>query len=646
MVQWGTAFMPLFAVAAVGTIACSDLSGLVGQGDRGDARADDGGGADGPADDGGGADGPADDGGGADGPVPAALFYVSAASGDDARDGASPSTAKKTIAAALVAAKAAPSLAELHICAGTYEETGLVLDAPISLKGGYGCATWTRLGGYGYPGFDTANETVIASTTSPTLLVQSASVTRATILDGLTILGPTGLATTSRALVVDTAAPTISNDKIIGGSGTSTTGDGSIALVLSTASSADIVHDQIEGGSGSTSATDGYGSVGVSLTPDVGAPHVHSNNIKGGTGSCTGANACAASVGATLDGTSLEAAQGNAFEENVVHGGAGSSAANHNSSIGVIVRGSVFADLVHNQIHGGAGTSSKGQKHGVLSTTTGKLRIRASRIFGGDGIDGFYGISVSGASLVELSNDMVHGGGYSAGVCCTETFAVVLTDVALGNIFVQHNSIYSGNQWQAADAAIGLFGSTQNAVVENNIFVPGYDVNYPSNGYPFDIGLDVGSCSGLGALARLRNNLFANFRGGISSFLLCENDHSAVTSIAAMETKINAAGKVASGNHTLAANCGGDPSCITLPNCDQSDTCFASLYASWSSDRGYTDLMGSGWKLNPNVACAVAGGGLDLTAATPTIAIDAYDMMRTPPVSIGANELDPGARCP
>src|SRR4051794_6722683 len=78
---------------------------------------------------------------GIDGDVNGAIF-VDAGTGLDSRSG-SKDLPKKTIASAIVAAKAATK--DVYVAAGVYPES-LVLDTDVSIYGGYTPISWTRMG--------------------------------------------------------------------------------------------------------------------------------------------------------------------------------------------------------------------------------------------------------------------------------------------------------------------------------------------------------------------------------------------------------------------------------------------------------------------------------------------------------------------
>ncbi len=226
------------------------------------------------------------------------IVYVSGATGDDARDGCTPKAAKKTITSALAFVETSALVGhEVHVCKGTYAEN-LVLKVPASLLGGYDCATWARVDGYGAPKFDPVNETTLTGAAAPlaveVLRIVSARITKAILVDGFTIRGNTSTPLRSVGVLVDEqAAPVLSNDKIDGGGGINSTafvpsGEGASSVGVAVRGDAypEIVDDVITGGSGvSSSATiPGNGSLGIEIAGTARGAHIHRNKISGGSG--------------------------------------------------------------------------------------------------------------------------------------------------------------------------------------------------------------------------------------------------------------------------------------------------------------------------------------------------------------------------
>ncbi|HWL84520.1 MAG TPA: hypothetical protein VNO21_01890, partial [Polyangiaceae bacterium] len=123
---------------------------------------------------------------------PDRVLYVSK-SGDDHNYGCSRVAPRKTIAATIALARDIGARGhEIHVCQGTYTESGLSLDYPVSLGGAYDCVSWTRTSGYGMAGnFDGAHPTLLEhdGASGATLSIRGASVGADVTIDGLTIHG-------------------------------------------------------------------------------------------------------------------------------------------------------------------------------------------------------------------------------------------------------------------------------------------------------------------------------------------------------------------------------------------------------------------------------------------------------------------------
>ena len=125
----------------------------------------------------------------------------------------------------------------MHACKGTYSEMALSLSAPVSLRGAYDCATWTRTATFGYPTFDGVNATIVENgspASQAQTLVLSGNVPSSTIVDGLAMIAgaPALDATTEGVLVHGSASPVITDVEVTGGAGHSVSGYGSVALSI------------------------------------------------------------------------------------------------------------------------------------------------------------------------------------------------------------------------------------------------------------------------------------------------------------------------------------------------------------------------------------------------------------------------------
>lgn len=161
-------------------------------------------------------------------------LFVSASTGNDGNDGCSSDKPLKTISAAIGRAKTTGATDhQAKVCAGVYPEA-LILDHPLSLRGGYDCFNWRRADDFGYPNLPTNPETKIeASAGDVALLIKSPAITRATEVEGLTVVGPAGVSIlggaaplirnclvrgTTTGVSVEEASPSLTDSKISAGS--------------------------------------------------------------------------------------------------------------------------------------------------------------------------------------------------------------------------------------------------------------------------------------------------------------------------------------------------------------------------------------------------------------------------------------------
>jgi hypothetical protein len=203
-----------------------------------------------------------DGGGDSAGPVDAAdagcrdpgaccVIYVSADGGNDTHTGCVTSMPLRTIGRAMTVALGVADGGvppTIEVCAGTYVEAPLTIAVPLVLRGGFDCIAWNQPPNYGYPTFS-ANPTVIqfagdlglagdggAQVATVTVGPWNGGVTPSPAIDGFIIQGPGtpdgGNPQVSIGLLVQGAAPAISNVHVVGGFGT---GD-SYAIQVSKAS--------------------------------------------------------------------------------------------------------------------------------------------------------------------------------------------------------------------------------------------------------------------------------------------------------------------------------------------------------------------------------------------------------------------------
>lgn len=609
--------------------------------------------------DGGSTGGASGSGGQEAGPCP--TLYVSPL-GNDANPGCESAAPKKTVAAAIDAARSSSAVTAIWICKGTYDEA-LTLDVPVNLLGGHSCTTWSRTPTYGHPSFDATNETVLGTAALPQALhVTGANV--ASIIDGLTIAGAKSGLHGSALRISSNAAPVVSNCVIQGGGTHGTDGDGSVGLLVDSGAKPDVRHNRIDGGTGVTLAgSPKVGRAGV-VVADA-APWLRDNAISGGA-LTAGPSAGHASVGVALRAAhTLTRTSGRPIERNLIEGGDGNGAASGWASIGVLASGAQDLDLVDNSIRPGRSPGSALQLFGVVGQLTGALGLYGNRIFGGDlsnpaqpQLGHRFGVYVASAKRVVAENNMIYGGvpipGANAG---SPSSALDLTQVP--EVVLRHNTLYSGpSGFPTVGAALRLYQGVLRVTLQNNILAADASWNAP---------LHVEPCASTGVLERVENNLLFNvgtpqawvlaryFTYGGDTVSPCGPWQSFATldeltthlqsscTLATVGPCQGFGGVKVSGNRTLRQVCGGDLGCVTWPACDSTTSlaCLQSVFAGWSaSDNGLATLFGPGWQLAPALPCSITQSSLDAGVTT-----DLFGLARTNPPSMGAHEFD-GACAP
>lgn len=590
---------------------------------------------------------------------PGGVTYVST-TGDDAWDGCSPCFPKKTIAAAIgqvaTAVKtpadggAGTPVTEIHVCKGSYAESGLTLSVPVSLLGGYDCTYWTRTATYGYPTFDGTNATTVtnanAAAQSATFIVSAAkaAIGHGVTIDGFTFQGLPGTPQASYAVsVTDGAAPLLSNDQIDGAVGAMVT----LAAAPATAglavagASPEVKACSLTGGAGQSSGTDG--SAGV-LIQGASAPYVHGNTIAGGSG--TPASDGLLVSGATLP---LTSATGSAIEGNTVSAGTsatnaygirttGGSAnvdvvgnvvtatgAESGTIAGIDLESLVTSVVAQNRVAVGTLGASTGFTYGVLGDN-GASTIEDNMIWAAPTANFSAGVEIRTQSPVIVSNTIYGGSNGSANEAVGAQLRIVSSTPPQGNDATVVDNLLIGGGSTVATAAIGT-NACQTWMEATNGQIP--------------------------VIAFLENNVMMNDAIGLLAydqlvpegiaFLECGSTATSATPEQAESfVRANAASS-ASANLTVATTCAdaGDPQCVYLAGCDgttaNTPTCLANLFGAWSAkDAGSTALLTTGWRLVAGGPCAVSKGGLSSLG----LPYDLFGQPRTPPVSIGADEFD------
>lgn len=611
---------------------------------------------------------------------PGGIVYVSP-NGNDASDGCTPCTPKLSIRSAVDTTTAALALLDgglpptdaasaeadagdagpsapvaIHVCAGSYPEVGLLLTAPISILGGYDCATWTRAANYGYPSFGSTDVTVVSNgdflQQNNTLEVRGAQIGRGTVLDGLTILGATeGSGATSTIYDHYGASPTISNDILVGPSVTSASTNNGVALYVGDTASPDVHDDRISGGGGTTTGN-GFQSVastGVWISTQGGLPHIHHNTISGGPGNAPAGNLAHGSVAIFVGqcGANLTVASGSAIESNVIDGGTGTFATG-----GVILAPNTCSvDVIDNTITGGTTAPGGAFAVGVDVRTASPVHIERNRIVGGLSTDvaGSYGVNSVQQTDIVLSNNMIHAGftkNFAAGaliygwVAGTGTTSYVVFNTIFGGQSTTQPENIQGIGANEPPAALGV---AQGPVsISSNILIGGGSTTASA-------GLGSYFCQSANnpAIPQFTSNLIFNVTGGIlATGQPCQGSTSTnYPTIVDAEEYVNAStAAMGEGNLTLMAACaGGDPTCLQVPACDgttaNEQACLEHLFTQWSADGGSTTLVppGPGWVLGSATPCAIAKGGVpNPNAPTPT---DLFGTMRPTQPSMGADQF-------
>lgn len=549
--------------------------------------------------------------------------YVSPA-GQDNQSGCSPAAAKRTIGAAIITAAASSSASpQVMVCHGIYDENVLLNATSVSLQGGFDCSQFARAADYGYPAFDPVNEAVVAPSGSGSALEVTGSIAPSVVVDGFSFHG-SPVDNSPAVSIHDGPSIVLSNNRVVGGSGSGYS-TGSTGLDIRNASP-EITHDAIDGGSGTTSTSHIYGSIGVYLE---GLAHIHDNQITGGTGTLGGDETTVqqtASIGLIASGGAFTGAL--AIQGNVIDAGHGTSLGtptNFDVEGVSILTGSV--DLVSNTISGGDwACSGFCAKTAVSTLQCDTVGLEGNRIYGGGGGSasaGVWAVLINNSKSVQIVNNMIHSGNREG------TLAAAASDISLAyvsNAFIAHNTVFLAPS--LAGSALHSFPTSlvQQFTVENNLFL--------SSGQ--GTALDLWRCNGLAAL---RNNAFSpmttlfDAHGSTS----CPGDNSLAT-VAATESLIVSDSGNAQGNIAIAATCSSS-ACATVSGCGSGgDQCAEALLDGFgASDLGFSGLTSGRWALAASPPCKISQGGMDLTSQVPQ---DAFGAPRTPPVSMGASEMD------
>lgn len=634
---------------------------------------------------------------------PDRFLYVSP-KGDDKNDGCSPAQPKATIKSAVTAiTKARAGFQtdggvlpwEVHVCAGTFKESQLVVEYPLSIRGGYDCAGFKRDESFGYAkGFKSPNETILQNGAyspeynSPlTFLLrrQDTKITRTdTIIDGLTIDAGEGDSGTVGVTITDGASPTLSDNKIKGGSGFCSSTFGSMGLWVIDGSPL-VKNNDIHGGDGKCYEPDtpanarkgrgaGNGSYGM-LLQGGGDVEIIDNIVNGGSG--TGADA-ATSISVASAGKRV--IRGNYITWDHPR----MEASGYNGGIGVSAVGDTELEIVGNVIKGGiASCFETCLIWGIAAAETARIRIEGNRVYGGDAVmdapdpetnmDRSFvfvrGVRVDHSEDALIFNNMIFSGGLHS-----ET----VSPAAMAGFNVESKKGF----YNERNATALMFDDRGNGgrAINNTLFtVSGDPISPPTNdsqkgGKGWDIVRPYYIAIGYtGAILQNNLSLVTGTTGeGQFGFTLVEADEA--LGLVENNAFVNATGPAVLMIHTNAKDGAPRPNdvyetledmvaanwykpeqirnnvflkadCKTIP----AALCVkeASANGSWGAilpylegateaDFGTNKLLEFGWKLTSGAHCRIRGGA-PVNAAVPN---DFFGTARTAPASFGAHEAD------
>jgi hypothetical protein len=587
---------------------------------------------------------------------------------------------KQTLKAAVEAA-GTTGKGEVCLCKGTYpESSGVRLDKPISLRGGFDCGTWKRL-----PEALTdklQNETILVadkgsqSSEGSTLYFTGGLVTGATEVEGLTIRrgesaenGPLMLGSAA-VRVGEGAGPTIQRCSIEGGNGS---GNGKFAsgLLVTEGSAPTVRFNRITGGGGTASG------IGVRILMNKPGGVYEQNLVMGGMGTveCTvpegegqGTEIPWASAGLWVTGSGALT-----LKENQIHGGSGKRTQGCARSItGVALQqkgGPLDATLEGNVIDAGS-SDAGGLMTGVFAALSGQLLASGNRIYGGS-LDGDnpqastagLWIEPGSAPQLTLMNGMIHGGNG------TKKKAAGSTAVALlgGSGKVLHSTLFAGGL--AAGATESSAVTTLHVGAgSTDVFLERNYIQAPVAAAGVSRSLYLERC--VDELKSVVVNLFTN-GATVLQFSpeksACYKDKTPPILDAAVAQDLAAPGCTEPGCKAfelalLADTCANPgPSCVIFPCKLSGDAtnCQDGLFANWSAaDTGRAALVGAtptpdsplvpdkkglGWRLDSAsgpLPCPLVQAKPKLSPDLPTPTVDLFGTPRTGDFSPGAEEID------
>jgi len=384
-------------------------------------------------------------------PAPASIVYVSA-TGSDTNAGtvAAPFL---TIQKGIDVVNVAPLPAEVRVAAGVYNVTDAIVMSVdgVSLKGGYTADFSGR-------GFLTADErlndtykTLVTYTgtfdgtfnpptdanPSRAITVSGASVTLATVIEGLTV-NSANSNTASSIVISDGAAVTIRYNTM------NSAGTAVSAGVFSIASSPTIEYNAVFAGTS-------YYSLG--LADLGGSPMIAHNDITGGSGSYSFPIAMMSSVNATVS-------------NNSVHGAVGTTTAG-----GIYFQGASGA-IINNTVDGG---TSDNDSDGIGATDSTSVLISGNTVNGGVAQNIANGLYISGTAAVIVDNDIEAAQGVNG------ASGVKISDSA--STTVSFNTIRGGDiSSDGGGDAMSISGAlSSSTIVYSNVIIGGSVVGPTAN---------------------------------------------------------------------------------------------------------------------------------------------------------------------
>jgi len=288
------------------------------------------------------------------GDLPLTGIFVSVVTGSDESGDGSQESPYATIAKGI--AEAASDGMTVRVGRGTYSVSEPVeIVEGVSLYGGYDESDWSR---------DVeANITEIRDsrtdgdpTETVSTIIGESTITRATIVDGFTIVGadaPGYLGTMTVISMSDDASPTISNNRLEG-----PTRSRYVVGIVAIRASPLILNNIIDGGT--TDMDDGSRSYGVVC--GYGSPHIEGNSISGGRSGQLSFGVMLLNVGGTVERNSIDGGESGGTSGIHIEGNSIASIINNVIDGGDSVQGSVGIDIAesspvveNNTISGGMG---------------------------------------------------------------------------------------------------------------------------------------------------------------------------------------------------------------------------------------------------------------------------------------------------